>query len=46
MDLGSPSGKGGPGTLGKSGCGPADQETLTFAAMVGPGSLPRLALRS
>lgn len=44
MDLRGPAGKRRPRDLGKHGCGPADQKTLTFAAMVGPGSPPRLAL--
>lgn len=38
-----PAGERRPRDFGKYGCGPADQETLTFAAMVGPGSPPRLA---
>lgn len=38
---------GGPfGDMGKYGWGPADQETLTFAAMAGPGGALTLALLS
>lgn len=44
MDLGGPLGKRRTREMGKSGCGPTEQEILTFAAMVGPGLPPCLAL--